>query len=107
MPQNQLQFTSSSVDCCSGSVTVGNGGSWVTKVTAYDAYLNPKSGTARTVNLTRSPDEGAWVPTSLSILAANSETGSSSTYTRAAGNTDVTVTAAATGLTSDTCIVKK
>ena len=31
----------------------------------------------------------------------------SATYTRAAGNSDVTVTAAATGLTSDTCIVKK
>ena len=101
----QLQFSSSSVDCAAGSVTVGNGGSWITKVTAYDAFLNPKSGTARTVNLTRSPARDRGAPTSLSITTANSETTSSSTYTRPAGNTSVTVTAAATGLISDTCIV--
>jgi hypothetical protein len=47
------------------------------------------------------------VPTSLAIASANSETTNSSVYTRAAGNGDVTVTAAASGLTSDTCVVKK
>jgi hypothetical protein len=103
----QLQFSSSSVDCSGGTVAVGNGGSWTTKVTAYDALMNPKSGTARTVNLTRSPAQGAWVPTSLGILAANAETTSSSVYTRVGGNTDVVVTAAASGLLSDTCTVKK
>ncbi len=104
----QLQFSSSTPSCASGTVTVGNGGSFTTKVTAYDAYLNPKSGTTRTVNLTRSPtNRGSWSPTSLAITSPNSETTSSSTFTRSAGNGNVTVTAAATGLTSDTCVVKK
>jgi hypothetical protein len=103
----QLGFTSSSVSCASGSVTVGNGGSFTTKVTAFDTWMNPKIGTARTVTLTRSPTSGAWSPTSLGITAANSETTSSSTYTRPAGNTNETVTASASGLTSDTCVVKK
>jgi hypothetical protein len=103
----QLRFSSSSLSCAPGSVAVGNGGSWTSKVTAYDAWLNPKSGANRTVNLTRSPTSGAWSPTTLSVTSANSETTSSSSYTRAPGNTNVTVTAAASGLTSDTCIVKK
>jgi beta-galactosidase len=104
---SQLKYSSSSSDCSSGSVTVGNRGSFTTKVTAYDAWLNPKSGTARSVALTRSPARGSWSSTPLSILAANSETTTSSTYTRAPGNTNVTVTAATTGLTSATCIVKR
>jgi hypothetical protein len=103
----QLQFSSSTPSCASGTVTVGNGGTFTTKVTAYDAFLNPKTGTARTVNLTRSPTNGSWSPTSLTITAANSETTNSATYTRAPGNGDVTVRAAASGLTSDTCVVKK
>jgi len=106
----QLQFSSMTPSCASGTVTVGNGGSFVTKVTAYDAWLNPKTGTARTVNLTRSPTmgTGTWSPTSLSITAVNSETTSSATFTIPTGNPpDATVTAAATGLTSDTCLVKR
>jgi hypothetical protein len=103
----QLQFSSSSVSCASGSVTVGNGGSWITAVTAYDAWLNPKSGTTRTVTLTRSPASGSWSPTSLSIPSAGSETSASATYTRPSGNTSVTVTAATSGLTSDSCIVQR
>jgi hypothetical protein len=103
----QLKYSSSSSDCSSGSVTVGNRGSFTTKVTAYDAWLNPKAGTARSVALTRSPARGSWSSTPLSILAANSETTTSSTYTRAAGNTNVTVSAATSGLTSATCIVRR
>lgn len=103
---SQIQFSSSSLDCTSGSVTVGNQGPWTTKVTVYDALLNPKNGTARTVTLTRSPANGTWSPTSLTITAANSETTTSSTYTRAPGNGDVTVTAT-NGTFTDTCVVKK
>lgn len=104
----QLKYSSSTPSCASGSVTVGNGGSFVTKVTAYDAFLNPKTGTARTVNLTRAPASGSWSPTSLAITAANSETTTSATFTIPVGSPPNTVvTAAASGLTSATCTVKK
>ncbi|MGZ4678258.1 MAG: fibronectin type III domain-containing protein [Acidimicrobiia bacterium] len=105
---SQLKYTSSSVDCSSGSVTVGNGGSFTSKVTAYDAFLNPKTG-ARTVNLTKSPtNTGSMSPTSLSIAAAGSETSASFTFTLNVGNpANTTVTAASSGLTSAACIVKK
>ncbi len=103
---NQLRFTSSSVSCTSGSVTVGTGGAFTSKVTAYDSYLNPKPG-SRTVFLTRSPSIGTLSPTSLSIAAGNSETTNSSTYTLPGGTPpDVTVRAASFGLSSTTCVVK-
>jgi hypothetical protein len=105
---SQLRFTSSTPSCASGSVIVGNGGTFTTKVTAYDAYLNPKTG-ARTVTLTRTPSgSGSWTPTSLTIPAAGSETTASSNFKIPNGNPpNATVTAASTGLTSTTCVVKK
>lgn len=103
---SQLRYTSSSVSCSSGSVTVGTGGSWTSKVTAYDAYLNPKTG-SRTVTLSRSPTQGTLSPTSLSIASGNSQTTNSFTYTLAGGSQpDITVTAASSGLTNTTCVVK-
>ena len=46
--------------------------------------------------------------TSLAITAANSETTNAFTYTRATNNSgNVTVTAAASGLTSVTCSVRQ
>jgi hypothetical protein len=104
----QLQWSSSSPSCASGSVKVGNGGTFVTKVTAEDAWQNPKNGTDRTVSLTVSPASGTWTPTSLAIASANSETTTSASFKIPVGNPpDVTVTAAASGLNSDTCVVKK
>jgi hypothetical protein len=103
----RLGYTSSNVSCASGSVVVGNGGSFTSKVTAYDTWLNPRTG-ARTVTISRSPSIGTLNPTSLSITAANSETTNSTTFTLPVGNPpDTTVTAASTGLTSAACIVKK
>jgi hypothetical protein len=103
----QLQFSSSSPSCASGSVTVGNKGTYTTNVTAYDAYLNPKSGTNRTVNLAVAPANGSWDTASLTITSASAETTGSAIYTRAPGNSDVTVTASATGLTSGACVVQR
>ncbi len=104
----QLGWTSSSDDCTGGVVVVGVGGTFTSKVTAFDAYLNPRSGTNRTVNLSRSPARGTLSVTSLAITAANSETTNAMTYTRATNNSgNVTVTAAASGLTSTTCSVRQ
>ncbi|MEP6623650.1 MAG: fibronectin type III domain-containing protein, partial [Acidimicrobiia bacterium] len=50
---SQLQYTSSNESCASGSANVGNGGTFTSKVTMYDAYLNPATeATTRTVNMT-------------------------------------------------------
>ena len=43
----------------------------------------------------------------MAITSANTESTTSSTYTRAPGNGDVTVTAAVSPLLSDTCVVKR
>lgn len=103
----KLGWTSSSVSCAAGSVVVGTGGAFTSKVTAYDNYLNPRAG-SRTVNLSRSPTSGTLNRSSLTITSAVSETTSSFTYTRSNGSsTVVTVTAAASGLTSVTCQVKQ
>lgn len=106
---SQLRYTSSSADCSGGYVVVGNGGSWTSKVTTYDPYLNPATRTTnRTVNLSRSPAQGTLSPTSLTILANTSETSGSATYTLPNGNPpNINVTAASSGLTSTVCQVRK
>ena len=106
----QLGYTASTPPCSGGSVIVGNGGSFTSKVTVYDAYLNPAPRvTSRTVTLTRSPAAtGTLVPTSLTVLANTSVTSASFTFTLPVGNPpNTTVTAASSGLTSTACIVKK
>lgn len=106
---NQLRYTSSSISCTSGSVIVGNGGSFTSKVTVYDAYLNPvPQASARTVSLTRSSATGTLSPTSLTIASSASETSTSFTFTLPNGNPpDTTITASSSGVTSTACIVKK
>ncbi len=105
----QLAYTTSTASCASGSVIVGNGGSFGSRVSVYDAYLNPfTQASNRTITLTRSPVIGTLSPASLTILTGTSETSAASTFTLPTGNPpDTTVTAAAAGLTSATCIVKK
>lgn len=103
---NRLGWSSSTPSCAAGTITVGVGGTFTTKVTAYDTFLNPKTG-ARTVTVSRSPALGTLSLTSLPIAAANSETTSSTTYTRPGIGTGVTVTAASSGLTSVTCTVNQ
>jgi hypothetical protein len=103
----QLLYTSSSVSCASGSVIVGNGGSFTSKVTAYDTWLNPVVGT-RTVTVSKNQAGGTLNPTTLNILAGASETSASTTFTLPVGNPpDTTVTAASAGLSSANCVVKK
>lgn len=102
----KLGWSSSTPSCASGTINVGVGGAFTSKVTAYDTYLNPKTG-SRTVNLSRSPALGSLSVTSLGITAANSETTSSFTYTRPGGGNNITVTAASSGLTSVTCAVNQ
>ena len=54
----KLGWSSSTPACATGgTINVGAGGTFTTKVTAYDTFLNPKTG-ARTVHLSRSPAQG-------------------------------------------------
>jgi hypothetical protein len=103
----QLGYTSSNFSCASGTANVGNGGTFTSKVTAYDAYMNPKTG-ALTISMSRAPTSGTTLSTaSLSIAAGNSETTGSVSLTIPNGNPSIVLTAASSGLTSATCTVKK
>lgn len=107
---SQLGYTSSSPSCAGGSVAVGNGGSFTSQVTVYDAYQNPATRTTnRTISLTVSPSgTGTLTPTGLTVLANTAETSASFTFTLPKGNPPATtVTAAATGLSSAACVVSK
>ena len=51
-----------------GPVIVGNGGSFTSKVTAYDAYRNPApQASTRTVSLSKNTGIGALAPTTFTI----------------------------------------
>jgi hypothetical protein len=103
----QMAYTSSNFSCASGTANVGNGGTFTSKLTVYDANMNPKVG-ARTITLSRTPTAGTTLSSaSLSITAANSETTASSSLTIPTGSPTITLTAASTGLPSEVCIVKK
>ncbi len=106
---SKLGYTNSSPTCASGSVHVGNGGSFVSKVTMFDAYLNPATqGTSRSVSLTKSVGTGSLSPTTLTIGIGSSETSGSFTIAIPTGNPpNRTVTAASSGITSVVCTVKK
>jgi hypothetical protein len=101
----QLRFSSSTPSCASGSVSVGLGGSFTSKVKVFDQYGNAVSQSAAiSITLSRSPLSGTLTPTSLSVPMNASESSTSFIYTRpASGTTAVTVTAARSGLTSATC----
>jgi hypothetical protein len=104
---NKLGYTSSSVSCASGSVNVGNGGTFSSKVTMYDTYMNPATqATARTVTMTITT--GAVSPTSLTIAIAASETSAAASHTIPAGNPAArTMTAGSSGLTGVNCIINR
>jgi hypothetical protein len=104
----QLKFTSSTPSCASGTVSVGAGGSFTSKVTVLDQYGNPvPQAAAISITLARSPLSGTLTPTSLSVPKNASETSASFTYVRpGTGTTAVTVTASRSGLTSATCSVR-
>ena len=106
----QLRYSSSTPDCSSGAVAVGNGGSFTSRVTEYDAYLNPKSqtGSSRSVTISRSPSQGSLNRTSLTIATGSSQSSQSFKYTHPTGNPpNTTVTAASSGLTSAACVVSR
>ncbi len=106
----QLRYSSSTPSCASGAVAVGNGGSFTSFVTEYDAYLNPKTqtGSSRSVTISRSPSQGSLNRSSLTIATGSSQTSQSFKYTHPTGNpANTTVTAASSGLTSATCVVSR
>ena len=106
----QLRYTTSTPSCATGTVAVGNGGSFTSRVTQYDAYLNPKNqtGSARIITLSRSPSQGTLSPGSVPISVGNSQSSTSFTFTIPTGNPPaITVRAASAGLTSANCIVTK
>jgi hypothetical protein len=105
----KLAFSSSTPSCASGSVTVGAGGSFTSKVTVYDRYGNPvPQATTIPITLSRSPKQGTLSPTSVSVPTSASESSYALTYTRPVqAAASVTVTAAGSGLTSATCSVQK
>jgi len=105
-----LRYTSESSSCASGQVVVGNGGTYSAKVSTFDAFGNTVVAAASlSVNISKSPAAtGTLSPTSLTIPASASETSASFTFKLPVGNPpDVTVTAAAGGLTSANCLVRK
>jgi hypothetical protein len=105
---NHLGYTSSSVSCASGTVTVGNGGSFTSKVSAFDQYGNlAPNAAARTVTMSRTPTQGTLAPTTLTIPANASQTSASFTYTLPAGPaSSVRVRARSNPLTRIDCQVK-
>ncbi len=105
----QLGYTTSTPSCAAGTVAVGNAGSFTSRVSVYDAYLNPfTQASNRTITVSRSPIIGTLSPTSLTIFTGASETSTASTFTLPNGSPpNTTVTAAAAGLTSASCIVTK
>ncbi len=106
---SQLRYTTSTPACTSGSVIVGNGGSFTSRVTIYDAYLNPvPQAAARSISITRSSVTGTLAPTTLTIPIAASETSGATTFTLPNGNPpNTTITASSAGVTSAACIVRK
>ena len=104
-----LRYTGSSPSCATGSVAVGNGGTFTSKVSRFDALGNPANGATTTaVNVTRSGSSGGTGPTPslLSIGPEASESGQTS-LTIPTGNPTITMTASSGSLTSAVCTVRK
>jgi hypothetical protein len=125
---NRLRFTSADVrtgnagttytaaSCLpGGTVDVGNGGIFRSKVSVTDLYGNQVVNGASPVSVTisRSPStHGTLSPTALTVAAnANpAESGATFSYTHPTGNdgnTNAVVTATADGLTSVSCTIRK
>ena len=105
-----LRYTSSSHDCSSGAVFLnGNGATWNSKVSRYDASGNLVTAGVTSISVTKPADAGGSVPTTpLSIANGASESGTATSYTIAIGQPPaVTITAASSGLTSATCAVDR
>jgi hypothetical protein len=102
-----LIFSDWNVSCASGSVVVGDGGSFTAFVSIVDAFGNLQTVTLLHVTISRSPASGTLVPTRLNVHNSYQST-HSTTYTRGARvqAPDVTVTASAPGYVSATCVVK-
>lgn len=99
-----LFYTSSSKDCSAGGVTVGNTGSWSSKISVADIYGNLKSnatGGTVTINIAKNPTTGTGpTPTSLTVLNGATETAGSFTMSIPNGSPptqNVTATAAGAG----------
>jgi len=109
VPQ-QLVYVGSSPSCSTGSVIVGNGGTFTSSVGLLDTYGNTAPANSTTVvSLKRSPALGTLSPTSLTVPIGSSQTSGSVTFvgpTRTA-NWSVTVTASSGTLTHATCTVNK
>ena len=107
---SQLRYSSSTPDCSSGFVTVGGNRRFTSRVSQYDAYLNPKtqSGSSRSVHLSAAPNIGSFNRTTLTISSGSSQSSQNFRYTMPNGTPpDVTVTAASSGLTSAVCVTHK
>lgn len=103
-----LTFTNPSTVCGTNGVTVGNAGSWSSKVTAFDALGNGANpGAAISVALTGTGN-GSVTPPSLSIAtgATPAETGAAFTVTLPSGGNRTFTVKAAVGAISVSCAVK-
>jgi hypothetical protein len=106
---NRLVYTTST-PACAGSVIVGNGGSFTSRVSVLDAYGNAVLvPAALPVSLSGAPGGiGTLAPTTLTIPPGASESSGSFTYQLPVGNPpDVTVTASSGSLATAQCTVRK
>lgn len=105
---DKLLYTNSSLDCSSGTVYVGAGGTWTSKVTVVDQFENPTAASSPlTVNLSVTPNAGTLTPTSLAVPNGQSETSGALSYTRPGNNNTYRVHAQKSGLTQAVCRVRK
>ena len=124
---NRLRYTSTDVrignsgstfvaaDCApGGTVDVGNGGIFRSRVSVTDLYGNQvaNGASAITLTFTRSPVQGTFTtPAGSTTIAANANPGQTSaafSYTIPGGNpADTALTVSGGGLTTATCTIRK
>ncbi|HEV2891897.1 MAG TPA: hypothetical protein VGX28_16105 [Frankiaceae bacterium] len=107
--RTNLFFTSSSIDCSGGSVTVtrNTAGAWTSKVSVSDLYGNVVANTAA-VTVSSSFPSGHTVASGSSLTIpsnASESTGSLSVTTANGNNTTRLLTSSAPGLTAATCSI--
>jgi hypothetical protein len=105
-----LAYSNSTPVCTTGTVVVGNGGTFTSNVSLLDNYGNTATASAlTTIDLTKAPAAtGTLAPTTLTIAAGASQSSTALTFKLPVGNPPaVTVTAASAGLSSTACIVRK
>jgi hypothetical protein len=109
-PPSTLGYTNSNVSCTSGTLSVGNGGSFISHISLFDIYGNSATAaTTQAITVAKLPvATGALAPTSLTIAPGTTETTGTFTFTLPNGNPpDVTVTASSGTLAQTQCLVKK